>query len=367
MKKVLNIIFPLLILTSVCVIAIPACQSVKSTVTTVTSSAQTTSTPQNTMVTTSFGGVNSASSESVDGLSLSLSLDSTNYQPGQPVSIVIGETNTLSKTNNVSAADKWPFPGLGVGPCGTLNYPFGVAIFQGNYTVGNVPSATPLKLYNPAASYNCPAILSGISAYAFQPSSDTAAIFQTSSTSPVLTESMSSEIQPTGYWLASPNEALTDFDPGVYTVVGGDEWGALVVAHFTVSSTSVTTNATSPVTSATVTQNQHPIEIVSVLGPLQPINPGGPVVDITLKNVSAESVVSLTAVFTNPGFSNLNVDFAVTAADPLLPSASISDTITLIGPGFSNSSSYPMTIEGTLQNGVTFSYTQQIEITEPPN
>ena len=123
-----------MILTSVCVIAIPACQSVKPTVTTVTSSAQTTSTPQNTLVTTSFGAVNSASSESVDGLSLSLSLDSTTYQPGQAVTIVIDETNTLSKTNNVSAADKWPFPGLSVGPCGTLNYPFGVAIFQGNYT-----------------------------------------------------------------------------------------------------------------------------------------------------------------------------------------------------------------------------------------
>jgi hypothetical protein len=25
------------------------------------------------------------------------------------------------------------------------------------------------------------------------------------------------------------------FDPGIYTVVGGDEWGALVILHFTVT------------------------------------------------------------------------------------------------------------------------------------
>ena len=210
-------------------------------------------------------------------------------------------------------------------------------------------------------------MLSGISTYEFQPSSDTAAIFQTSSTSPALTESMDSEVQSTGYWVANPNETLTDFAPGVYTVVGGDEWGALVVAHFTVSGTPVTTANTSTVTSSTVTQNQQPIEIVSVLGPLQPFNPGGPTVEITLKNVSVEPVVSLTAVFPNPGFSDLDVDFAATSANPLLPGASISDTTTLIGPGFSNSSSYPMTIEGTLQNGITFSYAQQIEITEPSN
>ena len=31
-------------------------------------------------------------------------------------------------------------------------------------------------------------------------------------------------------------EAVQDnFNPGVYTVVAGDEWGALVVAHFTIS------------------------------------------------------------------------------------------------------------------------------------
>ena len=367
MKKVLNMMFPLLILTSVCVIAVPACQSVKPTVTTVTSSAQTTSTPQNTLMTTSFGGVNSASSESADGLSLSLSLDSTTYQPGQAVSIAIDETNTLSKTNNVSAADKWPFHGLSVSPCGTLNYPFGVAIFQGNYTVGNVSSATPLKLYNPAALYNCPAILSGISAYAFQPSSNTAAIFQTSNDTPVFTESMNLKVQSTGYWVAGQAETLMNFEPGIYTVVGGDEWGSLVMVHFTVSSVSITSTATTIDTSATTTQNQQPIEVVSVLGPLKPFNPSGPMVEITLKNANVEPVVSLTAIFTNLGPRDFDFEFAVSNSNPLLSGISISDSLTLIGAGFDTNVSYPLTIEGTLQNGVTFNYVLQIEIVEPSN
>jgi hypothetical protein len=91
-----------------------------------------------------------------------------------------------------------------------------------------------------------------------------------------MTESMNSEVQSTGYWVASPSETLTNFAPGIYTVVGGDEWGTLVVANFMVSATSFTTTTSVLVTSAIVTQNQQPVEIISVVGPLQPFNPGGP-------------------------------------------------------------------------------------------
>ena len=85
-------------------------------------------------ITVSPPGINSSSSNSVSNLSLSLSLDSATYHPGQTVNIAVNEANTLKKTNSVSAAGNWAFPGLSVGPCGTLNYPFGIAIFQGYYT-----------------------------------------------------------------------------------------------------------------------------------------------------------------------------------------------------------------------------------------
>jgi hypothetical protein len=178
-----------------------------------------------TPTTAGFNGVNSASSKSANGLSLSLSLDSTTYKPGQQLTIVIDEINTLSKTNKVYTADKWPLTGLSVSPCGTLNYPFGVSIFQGNYTTANVSSAMPLTLFYPGELHGCPMILSGISSYVFQPLNDVAAIYQISNTEPFI-EKINTEVQTTG---------LTDADSGVHTVVAGDEWGNMVVLHFTVS------------------------------------------------------------------------------------------------------------------------------------
>jgi hypothetical protein len=78
-------------------------------------------------------------------------------------------------------------------------------------------------------------MLSQISTYQFQPSSDTAVVFQLGNPDPVLSEKMTAVIQPAGYWTGSPTAALTDFTPGIYTVAAGDEWGAIVILHFTVA------------------------------------------------------------------------------------------------------------------------------------
>jgi len=187
--------------------------------------------------TTPFNNGNSASSKSVSGLELTLSLDSKTYQSGQQVGIDIDEKNTLSKTNTINSSTKWPVSGLRVGPCGTLNYPFGIAVFQGNYTAANISSATPLQIYEPG-TYMCPMILSDTSSYVFQPLSDNAAIFQMSEPTAVFSMAMNTEFEPapTGYWASNDvGAAFTNFEPGVYTIAAGDEWGALVVVHFTVT------------------------------------------------------------------------------------------------------------------------------------
>jgi hypothetical protein len=47
---------------------------------------------------------------------------------------------------------------------------------------------------------------------------------------------MSAEVIGGINWVGSPPNAVQQyFEPGVYTVVGGDEWGNMVVLHFTVS------------------------------------------------------------------------------------------------------------------------------------
>jgi Leucine-rich repeat (LRR) protein len=115
-------------------------------------------------------------------------------------------------------------------------------------------------------------------------------------------------------------------------------------------------------------QNQQPIEIVSVLGPVGPVNWGGPAVEITLKNVGVEPVISLTA--TLEAFSafgtSFDLTFNVTPSNPLQPNKSTSDTLCLIGGGFIGGNvSYPLKIHATLQNGAKFVYTKMVQIVEP--
>ncbi len=114
---------------------------------------------------------------------------------------------------------------------------------------------------------------------------------------------------------------------------------------------------------------QQPIQVVAVSGPLPPINPGGPNVEVTLKNVSSESVVSLTASLgvsrAGPSNTPFVFNFDVTSSNPLLPSNSITGRLTLIGGSFADNISYPFKIEGKLKSGATFAYTEQVQIISP--
>ena len=107
-------------------------------------------------------------------------------------------------------------------------------------------------------------------------------------------------------------------------------------------------------------QNQQPIEVISVSG-VGPPNPGGPFVEITLKNVSEDPVTSLKATLELErdyefGFVN------VTPSNPLLLGESSNETLSLIGGGYGTETSYPLTITVTLQNGDTLTYTKQVQI-----
>ncbi len=196
--------------------------------------------PRKTATETSQPPTDLCGTKSVNGLSLSLSLNSTTLQPGQEIVVTIDEQNTLTAVNYVPASDNWPLKGLTLGPCGTLNYPIGVAIFQGYYTCSNILSGTPLQLYKPVV-YSCPSILSRIDAYAFQPSSDNASVFGSCDPNPCFSYNMTSKVSATGYWTNAHESAPNNFEPGDYTVAGGDEWGTLVVLHFIVQD-----NAKSP-------------------------------------------------------------------------------------------------------------------------
>jgi hypothetical protein len=128
----------------------------------------------------------------------------------------------------------------------------------------------------------------------------------------------------------------------------------------------VTVSSCHPVSAS---QSWQPIEIVSVLGPVPPFTPGGPNVEITLKNVSVEPAISLTATLETSSVSGFPFDFTfndVTPSHPLRPNRSSSDTSGLIGGGFAGNASYPLTINATLQDGTNFVYTKLVQIEQPP-
>ena len=75
----------------------------------------------------------------------------------------------------------------------------------------------------------------------------------------------------------------------------------------------------------------------------------------------------MTAIFTNLGPHDFDFNFEVGPVNPLSPGASVNYTQILIDGGFTNNVLYPLTIEGTLQSGATFSYVEEVEIVQPPN
>jgi hypothetical protein len=129
---------------------------------------------------------------------------------------------------------------------------------------------------------------------------------------------------------------------------------------------STTATTTQPQPTSTLPPGQEPVEIVSVVGPIPPINPGGPTIEITLKNVSAENIVSLKAIIgiggAGPGLPPTYF-FNVSSTAPLEPGKTVSSKLNIIGGGFSSDQYYPLSINGTLQIGKTFGYTVQVKIT----
>jgi hypothetical protein len=190
--------------------------------------------PLNPTTTQAGPSTTSTSSSSTSNLVLHLILNNSVVSQGRSVSLTVGEWNNLNAQNNVEASQAWPVQGLGVGACGPLNYPFGFEVLSGYYnSSAGVDSAQKVQLYGPGP-YPCPMILSGISSYSFYPLSDQADVMGSCGQNPCFTEDMNTTAVVGGNWSEG---SLVPLPPGVYTVVVGDEWGALLFGHFEVVAT----------------------------------------------------------------------------------------------------------------------------------
>lgn len=167
--------------------------------------------------------------DSLDGLRLFLAINATEVTQGQRVLVKIGEYNTLSTANNVSRAQAWGVDGLRTNSCYSSLYPFGIAIFQGRYALGNVSDARPLQIF-PVVP--CPLVIRYISGYMFSPQSDAAVVLPgTGAALPML-----ADVTITGFYPSEPvGLQVRPLPTGTYTAVAGDEWGTIAFLYFRVS------------------------------------------------------------------------------------------------------------------------------------
>jgi len=114
-----------------------------------------------------------------------------------------------------------------------------------------------------------------------------------------------------GYWTDSDSSRFRSFEPGIYTVVVGDEWGNVVVIHFTVLKCRFTCH------------NYHttnsPVECLSISSRSNSEAKGRSTIEINLKNVSTDPIVSLNTVLIEFAPTDYNFGFSITTGSPLLP------------------------------------------------
>ena len=115
-----------------------------------------------------------------------------------------------------------------------------------------------------------------------------------------------------------------------------------------------------------------PIEIVSVMGPMPPFNPGGPNIEITLKNIGTGPIYHLIATLDlgqqTPPIGYV-FDFGLTSDTPLAVGDSATLTRTLINAGISNDTFYTLGFDvGVTEPGgpTTYNYSVQVLISSPP-
>jgi hypothetical protein len=158
-----------------------------------------------------------------NGLVLSASIGPIQATTGHEIIVTAWVTNTLSTALEVNATS---MTNPAYGPCEQA-FATGVLVYQGNYTLANLPQGAGLLLFDPSLDYTCPTVTHY--QYSFSPNSDVAT--RLGSTGPVVETSVLS-----GFYAGSGQRyILNQFPPGYYTVKVFDAWGQAAIGHFGVT------------------------------------------------------------------------------------------------------------------------------------
>ena len=156
-------------------------------------------------------------------ISFQASLNATSVAPNQTVRITLTDTNYFLFPNEPPADFLFPNSlNLSSGVCGGA-YPFGLAAFQGHYSLANLSVSRRIDIFAPGV-YDCPFALA--EPYRLGP-------FQ----------SVTRDVELSGYWTAGETPTLGggftqgvlhQFEPGNYTIVTEDGWGHSEILYFKV-------------------------------------------------------------------------------------------------------------------------------------
>lgn len=125
-----------------------------------------------------------------------------------------------------------------------------------------------------------------------------------------------------------------------------------------------TAGITRSTTTVTLFESDH-VDVLSVSGPIRPYSWAGPEVSIALKNAGNTSIVALNATLRLNLYEPYIFAFSVSESNALLPGQSVQAIQTLIGGSVQGGVNYPLTVNGTLAGGPSFSFTVQVEIVSP--
>jgi hypothetical protein len=196
-----------------------------------------------------LAGLSASTTNESLGLTFNMAINTTLLQSGEAISITLNETNALPHFNNITASDNWLYSGFPEQICSDSpsfrNLPFALAIVHGYYSKPDLNGTTSLLILYPLGlpgTVFCVFTGGPPSEYDFYPSSNVA-IARNATFDHDLNESISTSMSFSGYYNSSQwfSTETINFPPGVYTVIGGDEWGQLVLLHFVVQGSGTTT------------------------------------------------------------------------------------------------------------------------------
>jgi len=200
-----------------------------------------------TSFTTTSSAFEASTTNSTLGLELILSLNATEIQTGQAITVTTSVSNILQRVNNVSGASRWALPALANWSYSAFPCPnwYNFLVFSGYYSIANISSAGGgLHLFPPGVVLPCP--YRNFSSFVFEPSSDNVAVGNPPNPSGTFSTQENSTI--VGYYTTAQGYVTSNrilppppFPRGAYTIVAGDEWGQIALLHFVVTGSSQVT------------------------------------------------------------------------------------------------------------------------------